>query len=203
MTDEKRAAKKAYMAEWAKKNADRLKAKRQTPEELERQRKATTEYRERHPERVVESNLRQYTKFAAQVRVASLARYYADWERRNKYRADYYLKNSVSLRQAAKTYKDAHPGAYRSYGAARRSRLKQGDGLSKGVVAFLMATQKGKCVNCRNELKISGYHVDHIHPLSKGGHNSDGNVQLLCPPCNLSKHDKDPIDWAQQQGRLL
>jgi hypothetical protein len=29
------------------------------------------------------------------------------------------------------------------------------------------------------------------------------NVQLLCPPCNLKKHAKDPIQFMQERGFLL
>ena len=61
----------------------------------------------------------------------------------------------------------------------------------------------GKCPNCKAKLALTGHHLDHITPLSRGGLNVDGNVQLLCPPCNLTKAAKDPIEWAQQNGRLL
>lgn len=40
-------------------------------------------------------------------------------------------------------------------------------------------------------------------PLARGGGNGIGNIQLLCPPCNLRKGSKDPIKWAQKNGRLL
>jgi hypothetical protein len=33
--------------------------------------------------------------------------------------------------------------------------------------------------------------------------NEARNIQLLCEPCNLSKQDKDPIEWAQSCGVLI
>ena len=29
------------------------------------------------------------------------------------------------------------------------------------------------------------------------------NIVLACPHCNMSKHDKDPIEFANKLGRLL
>jgi 5-methylcytosine-specific restriction endonuclease McrA len=69
-------------------------------------------------------------------------------------------------------------------------------------VSELFKKQKGKCLNCRISIKIR-YHVDHIMPLSKGGSNYISNIQLLCPRCNIKKYNKDPIEWAQENGRLL
>ena len=42
-----------------------------------------------------------------------------------------------------------------------------------------------------------------IKPLARGGTNQRTNLQLLCPPCNLSKSAKDPIDFMQSRGFLL
>ena len=45
----------------------------------------------------------------------------------------------------------------------------------------------GKCVKCGSDKNL---HFDQIIPISKGGGNTDQNVQLLCERCNLEKSDK-------------
>lgn len=73
---------------------------------------------------------------------------------------------------------------------------------TKKDIRQLMSAQRSKCANCKTPLK-NGYHIDHIIPLISGGTNWPSNLQLLCPKCNCSKGAKDPIDWAQENGRLL
>lgn len=85
---------------------------------------------------------------------------------------------------------------------ARRARLAGvGGKLSKGIVQKLLKLQKGKCAYCATALHK--HHLDHIIPLALGGENTDDNVQLLCPPCNMSKGAKHPIDYMQSKGFLL
>lgn len=65
--------------------------------------------------------------------------------------------------------------------------------LSANIRETLYAKQNGLCNGCGCELKE--FHLDHVFPLSRGGTNTDNNVQLLCPPCNLSKGTKTMEEW--------
>lgn len=63
--------------------------------------------------------------------------------------------------------------------------------------------QKEKCACCARSLRDTGYHVDHIYPISLGGSNWPSNIQLLCPHCNTSKRDKIPELFYAERGFLL
>ena len=75
--------------------------------------------------------------------------------------------------------------------------------MSVGLAERLIGYQRGKCAcGCKQQLG-NDYHMDHIMPLALGGTNTDDNIQLLRPTCNLSKHDKHPVDFMKQRGYLL
>lgn len=67
----------------------------------------------------------------------------------------------------------------------------------------ILEAQGHRCPYCRANLRRVQRHVDHIVPLARGGSNDCSNLQVTCKPCNLSKSDRDPIEFAQQMGRLL
>ena len=46
---------------------------------------------------------------------------------------------------------------------------------------------QGKCVQCKSKEKLE---YDHIIPVTKGGSNTERNVQLLCEKCNREKAAK-------------
>lgn len=72
-----------------------------------------------------------------------------------------------------------------------RRRKLAGGKLSQGIVQILTNKQQGLCAGCGKPLN-GDYHIDHIHPISKGGANTDDNVQLLHSRCNLIKSAKFP-----------
>lgn len=51
----------------------------------------------------------------------------------------------------------------------------------------LMRHQRCECAICHCSI-TDKFHVDHRIPLARGGHNNVGNLQLLCPRCNLKKN---------------
>ncbi len=86
----------------------------------------------------------------------------------------------------------------------RRARISGNGGEHTHEQAMaVLEMQNHKCVNCGKALTKQNRHKDHIMPLYLGGTNDIKNIQWLDNTCNLRKHKKDPIVWAQSQGRLL
>jgi 5-methylcytosine-specific restriction endonuclease McrA len=88
---------------------------------------------------------------------------------------------------------------------ARRARKRGAEGrYTKEDIDRLFELQRSKCalVWCRKSIK-SKFHVDHVMPLALGGSNWPSNLQLLCPTCNIKKHAKHPVVFAQENGMLL
>ncbi len=85
---------------------------------------------------------------------------------------------------------------------ASAKRLEAPGEISRGWIAKLLELQRWTCVVCNADLRF-GYHIDHIQPIARGGENTDYNIQILCPTCDLQKSDKDPIEFMQSRGFLL
>lgn len=98
----------------------------------------------------------------------------------------------------------ANPEKRAAYEQNRRAKKRERGGrLAPDIHARLMKLQTGKCACCRVSLARVVTHLDHIQPLALGGSNTNGNMQLLCQPCNQSKHAKDPVTFMQERGFLL
>lgn len=107
--------------------------------------------------------------------------------------------------QTAKKWMEANPERARDHRRAARANRRareQGGSYTASDVADILRLQRRRCAWCADRL-TPGYHVDHVVPLARGGENVRRNLQALCPPCNRRKSARDPIAFAQMEGRLL
>lgn len=58
--------------------------------------------------------------------------------------------------------------------------------IAEEVRMYVWRRDNGRCVKCNSDLNLE---FDHIIPLSKGGSNTERNIQLLCSQCNKKKSD--------------
>lgn len=134
--------------------------------------------------------------------------YWEKWHKVNRekvleFKRNWGLVNAEKVRQASKKWAEANPEKIKARHQNRRARKKGNGGkLSPNIVQTLLVLQKGKCACCGKSLK-QGYHLDHIMPIALGGMNTDDNVQLLTPKCNLSKGAKHPDDYMRSRGKLI
>ena len=107
--------------------------------------------------------------------------------------------------KSSRNWQKANPEKCKVMKQNRRAKKKGNGGkLSKDIAQRLLNLQNGRCsCGCGASLKATGYHMDHIMPIALGGTNTDNNIQLLTPKCNLRKSAKHPDDWARENGRLI
>jgi len=132
-------------------------------------------------------------------------RAWAAANRQRKTEADkaYYEANKEKHNASVRAWKEAHKDVVNLHNRNRRARKEESSGThTASDIRQILSLQKSKCAACKTKLS-SGYHVDHVIALANGGSNDKYNLQILCQPCNNSKHAKDPIDFMQSRGFLL
>lgn len=119
-------------------------------------------------------------------------------------RKEWKKKNPEKVKMWLDKWRKENRHICRIHEEKRRARLSGNGGEHTHEQAmFVLNAQKNKCANCKCKLTENNRHKDHIFPLSLGGSNNIGNIQWLCKKCNLTKHAKDPFEWAKKNGRLL
>ena len=148
------------------------------------------------------------TQWAAQNRDSANARSRiwnsANAEKKRATNAAYRAVNQKMINLRRKLKRQVDPNIEKVKAAVWRARKLATPGkLSKNIVGILLAQQNGCCACCGVPL-LGTYHLDHILPLSLGGSNSDDNVQLLLPKCNLQKYNSRPEEFlARRQKERL
>lgn len=181
-----------------RKEAQRLAAKRWRDANVEKHRAAVKRCRNTPEGRELHRN--RQAKYAANNREQERSRA-ADWRKNNPEKARslsraIYLKNRPAVLEYVRKYRAENPERASHWAKNRQARKRAGGGsLSKAHVDFLLTWQSGKCLTCNVDFASTGYHVDHVIPLAKGGEHCDGNVQLLCPTCNKRKATRSLFEF--------
>jgi hypothetical protein len=90
-----------------------------------------------------------------------------------KYAVVQYEKRLGKLKRSVSAHVDSHDPAQ-----------PQRERISDQVRMFVWQRDEGKCVQCGRRDKLE---FDHVIPVSRGGSNTERNIQLLCETCNRSK----------------
>lgn len=78
----------------------------------------------------------------------------------------------------------------RHYGDVRRARLLNAPVVEKVRRSHIIERDNSTCYLCGKLCGPKEIHLDHVVPLSRGGHHSAANLRVSCPHCNLSKGSK-------------
>lgn len=55
----------------------------------------------------------------------------------------------------------------------------------------------GICYYCGRKFKPSELTMDHVMPLSRGGHSEKINIVACCKECNTKKKSLLPVEWEE------
>lgn len=153
--------------------------------------RARPEVREREKERLAAAYLARRDELNARRKERYAANKEATLTKNREWRG----KNLERHRELCRQWARENPEAMRAIVAKRRAIRNEADGFYTAEdIARLRTEQEGRCKCCGE--RVAEFHVDHVIPLSRGGSNWPDNLQILCPPCNLSKADKMPEEFA-------
>jgi len=109
------------------------------------------------------------------------------------------LENPAKFKARAQDYYSRNLEAERLRSRHKAARRRGAEGTyTKRDVDLLYHQQSGRCGFCLVDL-FQKFHIDHVIPLALGGTNWPGNLQLLCPRCNLKKGAKPPSMFRKPQ----
>ena len=146
--------------------------------------------------------------------------YAANRDRKREYDREYYAANRERRREYSREYRAANRDRYREYfreyRAANRDRCREhkhrrrARERSTTVEEFSLADVYAwweelgiyTCFWCDLPFAEGDrIHVDHVWPLSRGGHHAVRNLVPACERCNLAKHSSLPHEFAERAYR--
>lgn len=123
-------------------------------------------------------------------------------------RLSYYrdlTKTRSYYREWMRKWREQNPDKSRLSAKRQKARRRGAtvETITKAQIETLFKNQRGRCAICAKKIEMATKHIDHIKAIAQGGKHEIGNLQLTCAACNMTKQDKDPIDFMQKLGFLL
>lgn len=208
---------RAKQGQYRKDHPEKIKEqKRQEYQRHRKERRAQQDYYLTiHREEINERRKHHYREDRKGKRTRHLQHYRAHHEEmlakaahyRNTHREEIYKREKQSHQRRRPLYLAQR----RVYKQRRRARLRNLEGtLTVQQIQGKLKAQHYACYYCFRKFeqrrdKTYIYHLDHTIPISRTDftpRNDANYVVLACPPCNQSKNDKLPHEWAEG-GRLF
>lgn len=176
------------------------------------------EYESQNKEKRAKLSRDYYVKHKDRLIELTKARRQENKEHYKAYQEEYAIKNKEKITEYKKKYEEDNKEkrylqkkeyrkterfkiSRRNSENKRRQIYKDGN-LSTDQLEHLYQTTT-KCYWCNEKLIKGNVHLDHYMPLSKGGTHTIDNIVLTCSSCNFKKNAKDPLQYANELGRLL
>jgi 5-methylcytosine-specific restriction endonuclease McrA len=203
--EEECARKRAYNAAHQVQHADYL--ARTAEHRLETSRLYEETHREQRAERRRARRIEKGVEIRAAERQKYAARHDMELARQRRYREAHPERVTEAQRRYYETHHDiiverqraweaAHRAESVARNNARRARIVDAPGHhTSSDIHAQSERQKHRCYWCGAKV-YEHYHVDHVMPLALGGSDSPENLVIACPPCNLSKGARHPMEFA-------
>jgi 5-methylcytosine-specific restriction endonuclease McrA len=150
--------------------------------------------------------INEYNKNWIRKNKAKHKSYHKKWyEKKKQENPEYFIKWAKKIREwhvkYTKEYRRKNRAWYLEQKQKRRAREKNGPGLTKDDILFLLKQQKNKCFYCGIDIGNS-YTVDHKIPLCRNGLNEISNVVMTCRSCNVKKGKRTTQEYFEVLRKL-
>lgn len=194
-----RSCQREIRKQWEIDNPDRRRANIDRWNKSSKHHETVKAWKKKHPELT-----RLYAKKSNAKRRSINTAWQREKRRRNpeKHRLENAIWRKNNPEKANQWYKDNPEKAVIATQRRRARKKSAGGTYTRYHIQALYDFQEGRCFHCDADMS-EGYHIDHWIPLNRGGSNWPENLRLLCPHCNLTKHDKMPWEWSEKYAKFI